>query len=137
MADEVEHYKVILVSEHRSPQIAAARVHVDSEDCRIELSFDGHSLEATGDDLFESFCRIREQLETRGALPKCYGAHLHAFPSGMSRDMGGGMLLYRLTLGTPALTKNLVHMFEADDDVVPSTVADQREFFDRWIGSPG
>ena len=133
----MEHYKVILVSERRSPQIAAARVHVDSDDCQIDLSFDGHSMTGTGDDFFEAFCRIREQLEPMGLLPNCYAAHLHAFPSGMSRDMGGGVKLYRLTLGSQARTDDLIHMFETDDDVSPSTVADQRAFFDKWLASLG
>lgn len=133
----MEHYKVILVSERRSPQIAAARVHIDSDNCQIDLPFDGNSITGAGDDLFEAFCRIREQLEPRGLLPQCYAAHLQAHPSGMSRGMGGGIQLYRLTLGSQARTDDLIHMFENDDDVMPSTVADQRAFFDEWIASLG
>ena len=131
----MEHYNVTLVSQRRSPQIAAARVHVDSDDCCIELSFDEYLLTGTGDDFFESFCKIREQLEAMELLPLCYAAHLHAFPSPMSRSMGGGLQLYLLTLGAPARLRDLIHMFEVDDKVIPSTVSDQQAFYDKWLAS--
>ncbi|KLU03466.1 hypothetical protein RISK_004470 [Rhodopirellula islandica] len=55
----------------------------------------------------------------------------------MSRSMGGGVKLYRLTLGKQALMDDLIHMFDTDDDVEPASIADQRAFFDKWIGSLG
>lgn len=131
----MEHYKIILVSDTRSPQIGAVRLHEDSDDSLIELSIDGSAVSGTGDDFFEAFCRIREQLEPLGLQPQCYAAHLSAFPSGMSRSMGGGVQLYRLTLGKQAHMDDLVHMFDTADDVEPASVADQREFFNKWIGS--
>ena len=133
----MEHYKVMLVSDTRSPQIGAVRLHDDSDDSLIELSFDGNAFTGTGDDFFDAFCQIRKQLETLGLIPRCYAAHLRAFPSGMSRSMGGGVKLYRLTLGNQALTDDLIHMFDTDDRVEPATVADQRAFFNKWIGSLG
>ena len=133
----MEHYKVMLVSDTRSPQIGAACLHDDSDDSLIELSFDGNAFTGTGDDFFDAFCQIREQLAPLGLLPQCYGAHLRAFPSGMSCSMGGGLKLYRLTLGKQALMADLIHMFDTDEDVEPATVADQRVFFDEWIGSLG
>ena len=133
----MEAYKVTLVSDRRSPVIAVVRLYDDSDDCRLELSFDGQSFAATGDDFFESFSSIREQLEPMGLLPKCYGAHLRAFPSGMSRGMGGGVQIYRFTLGSQARTKDLIHMFKTDDEVQPATVKEQRAFHDQWIASLG
>ena len=55
----------------------------------------------------------------------------------MSRSIGGGKKLYRLTLGKQALLNDLVQLFDTGDDVIPSTVEDQRQFFDEWVGSQG
>lgn len=133
----MEHYKVTLLSEKRSSQIAAVAVDDDSEDCRIVLTFAGKSFAATAEDFFESFCCIRNQLESIGLKPNCYAADLRSFPSGMSRSMGGGLKLYRLTLGTHARTSDLVHMFDSDENVEPVTVSDQRQFFETWLESLG
>ena len=133
----MEYYKVILVSATRSPQIGAIRLHCDSEDSLIELSFNGNAISGTGNDFFDAFCHIRQQLEPLGLLPQCYAAHLRAFPSGMSRSMGGGVRLYRLTLCKQALIDDLMHLFDADDDVEPASVADQLAFFNNWVGSLG
>ncbi|WP_461509467.1 hypothetical protein [Rhodopirellula baltica] len=127
----------MLVSDTRSPQIGAVRLHDDSDDSLIELSFDGNTFTGTGDDFFDAFCQIREQLEPLGLLPQCCAAHRRAFPSGMSRSMGGGVKLYRLTLGKQALMDDLIHMFDTGDDIEPVSVADQRAFFGKWIGSLG
>ncbi len=110
---------------------------LDNDDFHIAITWDDHRLESTADDFFEAFCLIRHELWKSNLLPACYGAHLHAFPSGMSRSMGGGRKLYRLTLGKQALTKDLVKLFDAGDDVIPSTVEDQRRFFDNWVESLG
>ena len=66
----MEHYKVMLVSDTRSPQIGAVRLHDDSDDSLIELSFDDNTFIGTGDDFFDAFCHIREQLESLGLLPR-------------------------------------------------------------------
>lgn len=110
---------------------------LESGDYVLVLTWDDGQLEATSEDCFDAFCSVRRGLEPLDLLPACYGAHLHAFPSGMSRSMGGGRKLYRLTLGKQALAKDLVQLFDAGEDVVPSTVENQRRFFDEWIGSLG
>lgn len=133
----MEHYKIILVSDCRSPLIGSVRLYDDSDDSLIELSFDGSTLSGTGDDFFEAFCKIREQLELHGLLPHCYAAHLQAFPSGMSRSMGGGVKLFRLTISKQASLADLIHMFDTDDSVDPVKVADQRAFFEKWTNSLG
>ncbi len=129
----MEHFNVTLLYEKRSPQIAAVRVY-DSDDCRIELTFAGRSFEGAADDFFESFCCIRRQLEAIELTPNCYAVDLRSYPSGMSRSMGG-LKLYRLKLGSPTRTSDIVHMFDVDENVVPVTVDDQRRFFDAWLES--
>ncbi len=109
----------------------------ESGDCHLLMTCEEWTLESTAEDWFDAFCAVRRDLETRELLPACYGAHLHAFPSGMSRSMGGGRQLYRLTIGKQARMNDLVGLFDAGQDVIPSTVDDQRKFFDQWIDSLG
>jgi len=68
-------------------------------------------------------------------LPFCYGASLNVFPSGMSRDMGLGLKAYRLTKGHQAFNKDLVSIFDAGPDVIPSFVVNQKEYYEDWIES--
>lgn len=137
--DEVcmEIYKVALLSDSRSPQIAAVRLYDDNEDRRIALTFADVLFEEVAEDYFESFCLIRNQLEAIGLKPNCYAADLRSYPSGMARSMGGGLKLYRLTLGSQARASDLVHMFDTHEGVEPATVRDQRQFFDTWLASLG
>ena len=117
-----------------------AEVTLDSETettCSLSLLFDGRCLSASACDYFEAFCDVRRCLETDGILPVCYGASRTAYPSPMSRDMGGGLLTYRLELGRPGRQRDLVSIFSTGSDVVPATVAEQREFADRWLASLG
>jgi hypothetical protein len=51
--------------------------------------------------------------------------------------MGGGIQLYRLTLGKHAKVADLIHMFETDENVIPSTVAKQKAFYEQWLASLG
>jgi hypothetical protein len=65
----------------------------------------------------------------------CYGASLNVFPSGMARDMGGGVMAYKLTLGQRGRMQDLVCIFDTGPNVQPTTVASQREYFDGWLKS--
>jgi hypothetical protein len=88
-------------------------------------------------DFFEAFCKVRLKLETRGLLVATYGGSRTVFPSGMCRDMGGGLSAYRHSLGQPGGLECLVRIFDTGPDVEPATVAQQRAFVDQWISSIG
>ena len=63
---------------------------------RVRLDFpDGHLDHAEGPDLFEALQAVRRRLEDAGMLLCCQGARADVFPSGMSRQMGGGRRAYR------------------------------------------
>jgi hypothetical protein len=49
---------------------------------------------ATGADMFEALVRLRRQLEPDGLVVAVQGARRDTYPSGMARDMGGGMQIY-------------------------------------------
>lgn len=104
--------------------------------CRITLRYGTEKIEASDRDYFEAFCRVREQLEIVGLIPMCYGASRNVFPSGMCRDMGGGLQAYRMKMGSRARREDLVSIFDSGADVDPVSVARQKEFFDEWLESP-
>jgi len=106
-------------------------------ECRVALTTDDGVLEASGPDFFEAFCGVREQLETRGLVPVCYGASRKVFPSRMSRQRSLGVQAYRLELGRAGRKEDIVEIFQTGDDVEPVSVADQRRFFDEWLRTLG
>jgi hypothetical protein len=106
-----------------------------ADDCHIALSYRSKRLDGSGIDFFAAFQQVRVQLESEGLMPSCYGASLNVWPSGMCRSMGQGMVGYRLKLGTPTTRDDIVRIFDAGPDVVPTRVADQRKFFEDWARS--
>ncbi len=101
-------------------------------ECRLHLRYEGAELLGIGNDFFDAFCRIREQLAERGLVPMCYGASRRVYPSGMGRDMGGGLKAYKLEMGRPTRREDLVAIFDTGPDVEIATVADQKAFADAW-----
>lgn len=90
---------------------------------------------ATGPDMFEALVRLRRQLEPDGLALAVQGARRDTYPSGMARDMSGGMEVYVLRPGQPAARADLV---ETLDDAPPdqlATVDEQQAFADAWLGA--
>jgi hypothetical protein len=104
---------------------------------RLRLLLDGAEFSAKSDDYFEALQHIRLQLEPSDRFPLCYGASRNCYPSGMARDMGGGLSVYKLTIGAkparPAVA--LVAAFDDGPDIELATVAEQDAFFERWLAS--
>jgi hypothetical protein len=67
----------------------------------------------TGVDLFDSLTKLRRALEAEGRLICIEGARGDVYPSGMSRQMGGGRLAYRHVSGHRPDRSNLVDIFDA------------------------
>lgn len=91
---------------------------------------------ATAPDMFEALVRLRRQLEPDGLMIAVQGARRDTYPSGMARDMGGGMQLYVIRPGRRAHREDLV---ETLDDALPGqigTVDQQREFAEAWLAEP-
>lgn len=125
-------YRVRLISASQPESEAVIRL---GKNFAIILNYGGGCVEKSDRDYFESFCRIREHLETQGLRPHCHGASLNVFPSGMTRQMGGGQLAYRLAMGRSPGKEDLVDIFESTEDVVPVSVQEQAEFFKLWLKS--
>lgn len=115
--------------------------HFDDEDAQsgttdLVLTFGGRSFAATSEiGFFDAMCRIREQLDREGILLRCFGASENVFPSPMIESMGDGDRAYKLRIGRPARTSDLVCIFDTAEDVIPSRVDQQREFYESWLKS--
>jgi len=91
----------------------------------------------SGEDFFEALKQLRRGLEKSGASLHCFGASENVYPSGMQRSMGPAVLAYKTRIGFPALLRDIVNIFEADETVVSSTIEQQERFHQRWIDSLG
>lgn len=105
------------------------------DECLLRFKYRAKMLEATASDFFEAFCCIRLELQKENLIPFCYGASLNVYPSGMLRDMGGGIRAYKLVEGNQAKMADLVDIFAEGPDIVPAYVSRQKEFFEHWINS--
>jgi hypothetical protein len=92
---------------------------------------------ATGPDMFEALARLRRQLEPDGLMVVVQGSRRDTYPSGMARDMGGGMQVYIMRPGLRGRREDLVKTL---DDASPdqiATVDEQREIAQAWRAEPG
>jgi hypothetical protein len=104
-----------------------------SNSCALSCTYSGKTISAQKNDFFEALCVIRRELEKDGVMPFCYGASLKVYPSGMSRQMSAGKAAYKMEMGKQTQRSDVVRIFEHGPDVIPSTVEQQRAFFDEWI----
>jgi hypothetical protein len=91
---------------------------------------------ATGPDMFEALVRLRRQLEPDGMMVAVQGSRRDTFPSGMERDMGGGLQVYVMRPGRGARMKDLVGTLDDAPSDQLATVDEQRAVFEaRWARS--
>lgn len=83
---------------------------------------------ADGADAFDALCAIREQSEPLGWRIGVAGAQEDVWPSGMSRDQGGGMTAYRMSRKG---SEGRISTFLPVDPVTAVTLAEQRTHIDR------
>jgi hypothetical protein len=83
-----------------------------------------------GEDLFECLVGLRHALEEIGVKILCAGARRDVYPSGMSRQMAGGRIAYKLRIGEPAT--NRVDIFDVVEGDGVATVEEQREYYKTW-----
>jgi len=132
---DVEEYSIPLRGPADAELTAVVSIDHDSEESRVTLAWDGETLSVAAEDYFEAFIVIRRALAERGIVPLCYGASRNAYPSSMSRSMGGGLQVYRMATGQQARQQTLVSIFDTGPDVDPASPEEQRAFFEEWLGS--
>lgn len=88
-----------------------------------------------GDDYFNRPVELRLKVERQGHRLLCAGCRPEVWPSGMSRDMGGGRKAYVHCRGYP--TEHLVDIFDPAATEAVGTVQQQRDFIADWLESLG
>lgn len=100
---------------------------------RLELITSKANYCAQGEYYFETLQDLRKSLESENIHLLCNGSVRNIYPSAMMVSMGCSKA-YRMTLGQPALNKDIVEDIFNDDLVIEySTVDEQEEFFQSWI----
>lgn len=124
----------------RSGQIVGAIVSSEWDGVNARLSIEAPevdlSLQADGPDLFAALQQLRKTLEPLGWVPLCNGARVDCYPSGMARDMGGGMDVYVLSARRFLRRRPpLVGTFDPAPKETVGSVDDQDAYFRRWLES--
>jgi hypothetical protein len=86
-------------------------------------------------DLFEALIAMRRSFEERGCRLLCAGARPNAWPSAMSRDMGGGRKVFIVQMGMYADLDTLVDIFDYAEPGAVGTVEEQRAYRPKWLDS--
>jgi hypothetical protein len=114
-----------------------ARSHVrwwpQDEGYRVEAEGPWGTVSATASDAFAALAEVRRDLEEQGWRLAVAGARRDTYPSGMARDMGGGLKVYVMVDGRPAV--ELVDTFADAPPGLLATVGEQRANFEAWIRS--
>jgi hypothetical protein len=90
----------------------------------------------TGEDYFDHLMRLRAELESSGHRLLCQGGRPNVWPSGMSRDMGGGRKAYVMQMGSRARRADLVDIFDYAAPELIGTVQQQKDFVEIWWADP-
>jgi len=99
---------------------------------KITTTIRGQNKTILGDNIFDCFIKLRKEYPDVKFL--CKGAKINVFPSRMSSQMSG-MTAYEMTLGSPALNKDLVNIFDYDDSNIADNYEQQLNFYKSWIDS--
>jgi hypothetical protein len=83
-----------------------------------------------GEDLFDCLASLRLELESVGARILCAGSQRDVYPSGMSRQMAGGRIAYRMCIGEPASTQ--VDILDAVQIEGVTSDEEQKEYYKKW-----
>jgi len=122
--------------EGRNDSILLSMRVADDDQCIINASIGTRSVDVVGDTFFEALVALRIRLEALDLLICCMGARADVYPSPMALSMGNGRLAYRIAMGRPALSSDLVDIFGVDESCTPATVEEQRAHYERWVYAP-
>lgn len=138
---EPEHRSLILISsdgvEVQGQFVLWEESPANADRVQLAVVFAGGEVVREADDFFTALRRIREELEAANLTPRCYAASRNVYPSAMSLSMGTGDKAYRMHLGRPARTADLVDIFDDEPDVDPVSAALQEAYYREWLESLG
>jgi hypothetical protein len=101
--------------------------------CKLPVT--GELVTGQAGDCFAALQSVRRKAEGRNWMICCKGARRNVWPSGMSRQMGGGIKAYVLEMGRQGRSDLLVEIFDEDTPESYSTVADQEAYAHAWFES--
>ena len=89
-----------------------------------------------GENLFRCLCELRSDYEKRSIKICCAGARINAFPSRMSRQMGGARKVYLLEMGKQTSNEGIVDIFNEIKEIdMIATPNQQQEYYKKWLKS--
>jgi len=130
-----EQFTILFRNQTGNEVTGTLRIDDDEDDCTVTFESPIAEITVTDFDAFDAFCRIRERIEVSGWRAICYGASQNCWPGGFCRSMAYGLKVYRLTMNRPATMNDVLETFETGLDVVPATVKEQADYYQRWIES--
>jgi len=107
----------------------------DEEMVLIELLILGDTISFKHENFFLALQSLRQHLEAKHIQIMCNGAALNVYPSTMQLSMGTGRLAYKVKFGEPAKLKDVVDIFEFDNDLRFVKIEEQFNFHIRWLKS--
>lgn len=108
----------------------------DDEDMvMLELKIDGQKISCKSENFFQALVELRKYLEEKHIQIISNGAASNVYPSPMSLSMGAGRLAYKLNFGNQAKTKDLVDIFDCDDNLKFVGIDEQLKFYQDWLKS--
>lgn len=127
----ISEFKIIVEKEHIIKDVVLI---CDSEKMSITLCLDGLSPKTyTGKNFYHCFGLIRKDNPLVTFF--CKGSKLNVHPSSLSSQMSLGLKAYELTNGAEPSLKDVVSIFDYENENLTNSPELQREFFLQWIGS--
>lgn len=102
----------------------------------VEVEVEGRSFRGEARDAFAAFAECRRQFEPLGIRVLVEGARRDTYPSGMLRDMAGGLRVYREVPGVHPERGDTLGTFAVSCEAIV-TVAEQRAAHEAWMESFG
>ena len=133
MEEYVENENVVAIRFANNTEFELPITITDTVDVvTISVSLDSHLYKASADNEFSAFQKLRDMLLDNGIGLKCCGAMINAHQSGM---MATSDKVYLLTLGKPALLKDVATIYDyADIKEFPNTL-EREKFVKEWFNS--
>jgi hypothetical protein len=123
--------KISILIDNKS-QIAVLDCDEDTSSIQITLE-SGQTQKFSGLDIYECLGKIIKFFPEINFL--CKGAKINVRPSSMSSQMSCGIMAYEHKLGVRASRKDLVNIFQYDDQDIINDPQMQTDFFHRWLKS--
>lgn len=107
----------------------------DEDTVIIEIDINQKNFSGKCDNHFGALVELRRCLEKDNIHVFCNGTAKNVYPSAMQFSMGNTRKAYKLSLGKQAFMKDMVDIFDYDQDCEFVTVNEQMRFYNDWIQS--